>query len=170
MRCHAAFLGLTLAITATAMNEAPGQELQPQKKVEATEMPQPKSEVVVQLLKTQLQAAQKCHQAAVDTFQVERAQGFLVLKSNHPARPDQVHTWSARWLNAQRDLSETKDERIAALVAHQQRMKDLQANIKMLVEANPGLNGGNLLPFSELSAAQWYLAEAELWLLKERGK
>jgi hypothetical protein len=168
MRRLPAFLGLALAIAAVSINNAAGQE-SPPKKAETSESQRPKSAAVIQLLKTQLQAAQKCHQGAVDTFQVQQVQGYLVLKGDHPARPDLVYTWSVRWLEAQRALSETKDERIAALTAHQQRMKELQANIRVLVEANPSVNGG-ILPVSELSAAQWYLAEVELWLLKERGK
>jgi hypothetical protein len=80
--------------------------------------------------------------------------------------PGIVYTWSVRWMQAQRDLAQTREERIAACTEHQKRMKDLRESVRTLVK------GGEFapLPPSEEAAAEWYLAEAELWLLKERGK
>jgi len=169
MRRHAAFLGLPLAIAVLSMNDAAGQESSQQKRGEIAEKQHP-NETVAKLLKTQLQAAQKVHRAAVEGIEgmkMKRIGDLLVLvKGNQHARPELVYAWSVRWLHAQRDLSETKDERIAAFVDHHKRMQELTANVKLLV------GGGNsgLLQDHEIPAAEWYLAEAELWLLKERGR
>jgi hypothetical protein len=161
MRRHATFLGLTLAICALSMNDAAGQEVADKK--------QPKNEAVTKLLKIQLLAAQKVHRAAVQGMEVKRIGDMLVMvKANgrNTGRPDLVYIWSVRWLEAQRDLSATKDERIAAFADHHKRMKELHANVQFMVA------GGNygLLPESAVPESEWYLAEAELWLLKERGK
>jgi hypothetical protein len=168
MRFHAALLGFAL-IVATTANDVPAQESPPSKKAESAEKP-PKNEAVIALLKTQLQAAQKCYRAAVDSMQVDQVGGLLVLRGTHPARPDLVYTWSVRWLDAQRELSATKDERIAAFETHQKRMKDLRATVKMVAGTDTGRNDDGILQAWQNSAAEWYLAEAELWLLKERGK
>ena len=81
-------------------------------------------------------------------------------------RPDLAYTWSIRWLQAQRDLSETKEERLAAYTAHVKRMTQLRDKVKLLV----GDGSGGLLKAAENPAAEWYLAEAELWLIKEQEK
>jgi hypothetical protein len=124
------------------------------------------NETAARLLNTQLRAAQKAYRAAVDTMAVERVGGLLVASSSQRARPDLAYTWSVRWLEAQRDLSGSKEERIAAYADHQKRMKQLLDTVRMLV------GGGNsgLLHDSEVPSAEWCLAEADLWLLKEQAK
>ncbi len=170
MRRHATSLGLTLVIAALSMNVAAGQE-SPQKKQAATaENPLPKNQAVINLLKTQLQAAKKAQVAAVGKMQVKQVGGTLVLvNSNHP-NPEEAYTWSLRWLHAQRDLSETKEERMAAFADHHTRMKELRVMVTTLV----GDGKGGLMTPADAAvaapAAAWYLAEAELWLLTERGK
>jgi hypothetical protein len=167
MRFLATLLGLTLVIVALSVNDAVGQDASQQKKGDPAEKHQPLDEAVTKLLKTQLQAAQKAYRAGIDTMEVKRVGDLLVLaKGNQHARPDIAYIWSVRWLNAQRNLSGSKDERIAAFVDHLKRTKELQEKVKTLV----GDGNGGLLPASEAPAAEWYLAEAELWLLKERGK
>ena len=166
MRRHVILLGLALAVAAISLDGTAGQELPPQKKAAIAER-QPKHEAVTRLLKTQLQAAQKSHRAAIDGMEVRRLGDLLVLaKGDQHARPDLAYIWSVRWLQAQRDLSETDDERIAAFADHDKRMKQLREAVKLLV----GDGSGGLLPASDAPAAEWYLAEAELWLLKEREK
>jgi hypothetical protein len=158
MRRHAEILGLTLAIAALFTKAAAGQEKKAEK---------PRDEAVTKLLKTQLQAAQKCYRAAVENMEVKRIGDLLVMvKGNTRARPDLVYAWSVRWLHTQRDLNETIDEKMAAFVDHQKRMKELQANVRIMV----GSGNSGLLPDSAVPEAEWYLAEAELWLRKERGK
>src|SRR5262249_15534360 len=135
--------------------------------VDAPKKEATKNEAVTKLLQTQLASAKKVYQAGVESMEVQRVGGLLVLvKGNQHARPDLVYTWSVRWLHAQLDLSETKEQRTAALTAHRKRMKDLLAQPKLLV----GDGTGGLLQASAVPAAEWYLAEAELWLLREQGK
>jgi hypothetical protein len=167
MRQHATFLGVTLVIAALSLNDAAGQEPSPQQKADNTKTQQSQNPTVTRLLRTQLQAAQQAHRAATESMEVRQIGDMLVLvKGNQHARPDLVYTWSVRWLQAQRDLSVTKDQRTAAFVDHDNRMKQLREAVKTLV----GDGNSGLLQASETPAAEWYLAEAELWLLKERGK
>jgi hypothetical protein len=93
---------------------------------------------------------------------------LVMVKPNgrNTGRPDLVYTWSVRWLHAQRDLSETKEQKMTAFVDHHKRMKELREQVKLLV----GNGNSGLLPDSAVPESEWYLAEAELWLLKERGK
>jgi len=169
MRRHAIVFGSTLAIVTLSLNGAFGQDSTPPKPVENTAK-QPKNEAVAKLLQTQVEAAQTCYRDMVNGMAVERAAGFLVFKDEEPTRPVQVYTWSVRWMEAQRSLSATKDGRIAALTAHQQRMKDLQATVKVLVAANRPFATRGMVRDSEVSACEWYLAEVELLLLREREK
>ena len=159
MRRHATFLVLTLAVAALFMNVAAAQK-----------PPQPKTDSAVKLLTTQMEAAQNAYRAAVDKMQIGQVGGFQVLvNSNHPS-PEEAYTWSVRRLNAQRDLSANKDERIAAFADHQKRMKELKEKAIRLVGEG---KGGFMTPADSAvaaPAADWYLAEAELWLLQERGK
>jgi hypothetical protein len=119
-------------------------------------------EAATELVKTQLKAAKQAYGAAMDTMAVEHIGGLMVLaKGNSHARPDLVYTWSVRWVQAESDLSEKKENRIAAYAAHQKRIKELRENCKKM---------GTLVTEVDHFAAEWYVAEADLWLLKERGK
>jgi hypothetical protein len=167
MRRYAAFVGVLLAVFVLSVNHAAGQDTPQPKKAAVAAKEQPENEAVTKLLKTQLQAAKKAYQASVDTMAVQRVGGLLVqVQGDTKARPDLVHSWSVRWMQAQDDLSETKEQRIAAFVDHQKRMKELLANVKTIV----GDSKGGILRASEVPAAEWYLAEADLWLLKEQAK
>jgi hypothetical protein len=170
MRSLAPFLGLTLAIAAFALSDVTGLGSPQQKKDEPSETPRARTDAAAKLLKTQLQAAKKAQLAAIDKMQVKEVGGVQVLvNSNHP-NPEEAYNWSVRWLNAQRDLSETKDERTAAFADHAKRMKELKAIVTILVGDG---KGGFMTPADAAiaePAAEWYLAEAEVWLLKERGK
>lgn len=162
MRHDGTVLGLALAITAAFSAHAAGQK-PPQQPPAA---PLARQEAVTRLLNAQLQAAQKAYRAAVEGMAVRQVGGLLVLaRGDHHARPDLAYTWSVRWLQAQRDLSTTRDQRVAAFMAHQTRMAKLQKAVTLLV----GDGNSGLLDASEAPAADWYLAQAELWLLKEQG-
>ena len=167
MQHHATLLGLTLVIAALSFSEAAGQQPPTQGKADNAKPQQSQNPTVTRLLKMQLQAAQQAYRAATETMEVRQVGDLLVLaKGNQHARPDLVYTWSVRWLQAQRELSTTKEQRTAAFVDHDNRMKQLREAVKTLV----GDGNSGLLQASEAPAAEWYLAEAELWLLKERGK
>jgi hypothetical protein len=165
MRHQAAFFGLALAFAFAALFLigacGHGSSLQ-----EKAEKSAPSKEAVSKLLKTQIEAARKAHRAAVAKMAVKSLGGGLLVlvNSNHP-NPEEVYVWSVRWLNAQRDLGEKQEDKIAAYADHQKRMKELQQNVDTLIG-----DTGVLLPFSAAAAAEWYLAEADLWLLQQRGK
>ncbi|HKA55759.1 MAG TPA: hypothetical protein VKJ47_19075, partial [Candidatus Binatia bacterium] len=144
-RCFA-YLGLAcLAIAVLSAAPAPGQN-------EGGAPPA--------LLKARLDAAQKAHSAAMEGLQRTRRTGdVLILVS----KPEEAYTWSVRWLNAQRDMSDKKKDHITALEDHLKRMKELQQRVTKQHE-------GGLLSSVEPAAAAWYLAEAELWLAKEKAK
>jgi hypothetical protein len=152
MRCRAILAGLVVVVLplSAASAQEPG-----------------KSDAADKLRKAQLVAAQKCYRAGLGTMETRVVEGLLVLaRGNQRARPDLAYVWSVRWLHAQRDLAKTKEERIAAFVAHEKRMKDVRQQTITLV----GDGSGGLLAASEAPAADWYVAEAELWLLQEREK
>src|SRR5262245_28391073 len=109
------------------------------------------------LLKARLDAAQKAYDAAMEGLHQTRKTGDVLLLVN---KPEEVYTWSVRWLNAQRDMSGKKEDHSAALKDHLKRMKELQQRVTKLRE-------GGLVSSVEPSAAAWYLAEAELWLASQ---
>jgi hypothetical protein len=157
---HWHVVALTVLIVALAPNAANAQQ-SPQKA---------NDQAVAKLLKTQLQAAQKSHRAAVKTMEVKKVGGLLVqVMANTDARPDLVYLWSVRWLSAQRDLAETKEAKLTAYVDHQKRITDLNAQVKLVANTDPNVEGG-ILRNSAIAEAEWYLAEADRWLLKEKAK
>jgi multidrug efflux pump subunit AcrA (membrane-fusion protein) len=79
------------------------------------------------------------------------------------ADAEQFYLWSRRWLEAQRDASGTKEERLAALEAHLQRMTDVQKVAAQLAKAGQA-------PTWQGAAADFYRTEAELWLAQEKAR
>ncbi len=76
-----------------------------------------------------------------------------------------LYVWSVRWLEAERALAETKDDDLAALRAHWERTKDWYAIVKPLFDRNA--RGGEP---AKLHAAEYYVAEAEFWLVAAGGE
>ena len=70
---------------------------------------------------------------------------------------DRLHLWSRRWMEAQRDASPKKADRIAALEAHRDRMKELRKTAEQRYKAGQSSH-------ADVLAADFYIAEAELWL------
>jgi hypothetical protein len=71
---------------------------------------------------------------------------------------EDVHRWSRRWMEAERERAKSKAERVAALQGYFERMKKLEQEVQMYARGT--------IPFQQLAATQFYRAEAELWLLK----
>jgi multidrug resistance efflux pump len=112
------------------------------------------------LFQARLDAARKAYDEAVRSTQLaKRAQDLLIPL----VRPGDVCFWSRRWLNAQRDMSAKKEDRIAALAGHLQRMKEMQQRV---VE----MNKNGLASSLEVTAVEFYRIEAELWLAREKAK
>jgi hypothetical protein len=111
------------------------------------------------LLKAGIAVAEKAyHEAWEDFGRTQRFGNVLVLVG----KPEDVYTWSVRWLKAQRDLCTTHEQHVAALEAHLKRMTELQNRVKSV--------GKDLLSPRSESEAEWYRLEAQLWLAKEKAK
>ena len=73
---------------------------------------------------------------------------------------DYWHDWSVRWMQAERDLSHTNAEHIAALEGHLKRMQGLKGWIAK----------SSTIPPHETSAAEFFTLEAEDWLVAARAQ
>jgi hypothetical protein len=67
------------------------------------------------------------------------------------------YRWSCRWLKAERELSQEKAEQVAACKAHLERMREMER-----IERE--LRRSKLNPVNEVTAAEYYRIEAEVWL------
>ena len=72
-----------------------------------------------------------------------------------------VYSWSRFVLQAQYDLSDKRANQLAALEAHQARMKKLEALVKKVRRLGFG-------PSIDVGAVEYYRLEAEYWLAHER--
>lgn len=79
------------------------------------------------------------------------------------AKPDDEYQWSRRWMEAEQALAPTKADRVAAIKAHLERMKQLHAT------ADGCVKGGVLFPY-EAKAAEYYHLEAAQWLLDAEAR
>jgi hypothetical protein len=78
------------------------------------------------------------------------------------ATVEQVHQWSQRWLNAQRDLSSKKADQLAALEAHVSRMQELEKAARTRFDSHRGA-------LSDLSAAEYHRIDAQLALSRAKS-
>ena len=75
---------------------------------------------------------------------------------------EQVYTWSRRWLQAAVNIARTPGDRETAYRDHRDRMQRLRNSVQTMNTA--GTRGGEE---NRLAAAQFYLAEASLWLAQQ---
>jgi len=80
-----------------------------------------------------------------------------------PFDPELLYRWSVRWMEAQSDLNDKKEDRVRAAEEHLVRMKDLEGTVTELVK-----NG--LIRGYEPAAAEFYRLEAEKWLAERKAK
>ena len=105
----------------------------------------------------------KLAQAQVDAAHRAYDVAMKLWKQLQPGvKPEDVYTWSVRWLNAQRDLSSKQEDHLSALNAHLQRMQEQAKVAKALWQAGVGS------PLDSV-AADYYLTEAEFWLAQARA-
>lgn len=76
----------------------------------------------------------------------------------------ELYLWSRRWLEAERTLASTKEDELAALAQHWQRMRTTLRKVGALYFA--GSKGGEA---EKYHGAEFYLAEAEMWLVDAGG-
>jgi hypothetical protein len=107
--------------------------------------------------KARLQSARKVYEAMME----EIKQGAQVQTTQ--LDPEKLYTWSRRWMNAQLEVSEKKENRIGAVEAHLARMKELEKILKKLYDAG-------VQPFSSVAAAEFYRLEAEKHLSEIKTK
>jgi outer membrane protein TolC len=117
----------------------------------AAAAPAPVPRVPKELLQARVDAARQTYQIIEKQYQV--GQGTLA----------ELPRWSRRWLKAQRALSATRADDVAALQAHLERMRKLEKIVQTQVKAGgAGVQAG--------SAATYYRVEAEIWLAEIKGK
>ena len=102
--------------------------------------------------------AQAQHAAARKAYNIAT---YSLKKGAPGAKPEDVHTWSVRRLEAQRELSSKPADHVAALSDHLKRMQDLAKIVDQLAH-------GGVLALPGGSATDFYVAEAELWLAKAK--
>lgn len=74
---------------------------------------------------------------------------------------DLLYRWSLRWLEAERRVVEQPADQVAAFKNHYDRMVDLEKIVRRVHQAGQGT-------VNELSAAEYFRSEAELWLLEAK--
>jgi len=78
-------------------------------------------------------------------------------------RVENTHIWSRRWLEAQCQVNDRWEDRVAAFQQHLDRMKDL-AQITTMQERE------RLVSVDEVNATQYYVAEAAEWLARAKAE
>lgn len=114
--------------------------------------PAPAKKVPQHLTQARRDAARQTYEA----FLKNNREGLLPLV-------EPAFRWSRRWMKAERDLGETKDDRVAAVQGHLRRMQDLERITRERFRSR-------VVPVEEASAVEFYRAEAETWLFQEKEK
>ena len=104
--------------------------------------------------KARLHAARKVYHGMLERAKID---------PNSPLDPDKLCHWSRRWLEAERDLGETKEARIAAVQGHLERMKTMDVLVKQLFEQK-------LVTPVDVAAQAFFRLEAERDLAQAKGK
>jgi RNA polymerase sigma factor (sigma-70 family) len=108
------------------------------------------------------------------------AQAYEAVKEHYQAGAvdeERVYQWSLRWLKAQQETSPGPASTVAAREAHLERMKELVTLAKNRASRSPeGGRGGEVVVRGMLvrdagsASAEYYRAEAELWLAEAKDK
>jgi hypothetical protein len=104
------------------------------------------------LLKARVEAAHKTYDALAKNYVESR-----------PPIGELLYRWSCRLLEAERELNDARDAQAAAYQAHLARMKDLERITKDRWRER-------YIPIEEMSASQFYRAEAEIWLARAKDR
>jgi len=108
--------------------------------------PVPASSKLSRLRKAKVEAARQTYQVAWQNY-----------KDGLAPAVEFPYRWSRRWLEAEREMTEGKEEQVAACKSHLERMREMER-----IERE--LRRSRLNPVNELTAAEFYRAEAEIWL------
>jgi site-specific recombinase XerD len=74
-----------------------------------------------------------------------------------------AYRWSKRWLEAELELGDKKEQQTAAYQAHKERMRELAR-----ITRDRYRNRVNTI--EETTATEFYIAEAEIWLEQAKNK
>ena len=109
-------------------------------------------EVPANQLKAQVASARKVYDLSIMAYKAGAAKNYDL---------ESLYLWSVRWLNAERDLSDTPADRVAAAAAHLERMKTVEAMAKQFVK-------GGVAEVRQEVAAEFYRVQAQLWLSRAK--
>jgi hypothetical protein len=104
--------------------------------------------------KGRLEAARKVYEGVFQRARVDPSASL---------DPDKLALWSRRWAEAERDLGDTKEEKIAAVQGHLDRMKKLEGLFKAMRQSA-------LVSPTDVAAQEYYRLEAEQWLTQAKEK
>ena len=94
----------------------------------------------------------------VMTYKLEAAQkAFRQVWGGQGGNVERAYPWSVRWLEAERALSDQTEDRIAALEAHLERVREIEQVTKRQFQQR-------ISSLYEVSASEYYVAEAEVWV------
>jgi outer membrane protein TolC len=98
------------------------------------------------------------YQEAKEAYRLTEA-----LYKNGQGSAEEVVLWSRRLLDAERPLCKNKEDEIAAVQQHLDRMKELEKRAEQLVKAGAATR-------KDVSAARYHRFEAEILLSQLKGK
>jgi hypothetical protein len=78
------------------------------------------------------------------------------------ATAEQVHQWSQRWMNAEREVNSKKAEQLEALKGHVNRMQQLEKAAQDRLRTGKGLA-------SDVCSAEYHRLDAELALSRQKS-
>ncbi len=85
------------------------------------------------------------------------------MRVGQTVEPEHLYRWSRRWLDAQRDVAANPGERVTAYAEHLKRMESVAAMVRAQVQAGKATAADG-------AAADYYRAQAELWLEQAKAK
>jgi hypothetical protein len=103
--------------------------------------------------KARMAAAKKVYEGTFKRWQVDLTSGLSF---------ESMYQWSRRWLDAERDLADTKEARVAAIQAHLDRMKKLEDLVRQW-------HRKGFVNNTDVAAGEFYRLEAEHWLDGGKG-
>ena len=107
-----------------------------------------------ELLEQRLKAAEK-------TYKMK----YTRLMEFRPSQvaPSELSEWSRRWLEAEKALSNKKEDHLKALQGHWKRMKGVEGLMAFFAKTGQGFQ-------ADAEAATYFCIEAEIWILEAGGK
>ena len=104
--------------------------------------------------KGRLEAARKVYEGLFQRARID---------PNAALDPDKLALWSRRWMEAERELGDTKEDKIAAAQGHLDRMKKLEGTVT-------DLHKRGMAAAHEVAAQEYHRLEAEQGLAQAQGK